>query len=98
MTESLSVAASAAPAAQHDLAATAAERGVAGKAARKRARRGALGCWDESERRQDALQTILARAPSVFPELLPIRRRRMVASAWNYYRGAAAVMAADLAG
>ncbi len=31
------------------------------------------------------------------PELAPIRHHRMAASAWNYYRGAAAVMAADLA-
>ena len=31
------------------------------------------------------------------PELVPIRHFRMAASAWNYYRGAAAVMAADLA-
>src|SRR5205809_6531235 len=31
------------------------------------------------------------------PELVPLRNQRMAASAWNYYRGAAAVMAADLA-
>jgi uncharacterized protein (DUF2252 family) len=31
------------------------------------------------------------------PELLPIRYHRMAASPWNYYRGAAAVMAGDLA-
>jgi len=31
------------------------------------------------------------------PELIPLRHRRMAASPWNYYRGAAAVMAADLA-
>ena len=98
MTKSRSVVASAAPAARLDLAATAGERRESGKAARKRAGRGALGYWDESQRRQDALQTILAQNAIRVPELLPIRHRRMVASAWNYYRGAAAVMAADLAG
>src|SRR5437867_3946194 len=32
------------------------------------------------------------------PELVPIRHGRMLASAFTFYRGAAAVMAADLAG
>ena len=31
------------------------------------------------------------------PELVPLRHQRMALSPWNYYRGAAAVMAADLA-
>ena len=31
------------------------------------------------------------------PELLPIRHQRMAVSPWNFYRGAAAVMARDLA-
>jgi uncharacterized protein (DUF2252 family) len=30
-------------------------------------------------------------------ELVPIRHQRMAASPWNFYRGAAAVMAGDLA-
>ncbi len=98
MTKSLSPVAPASRAARHELAATANERRVSGKVARKRAPRGALGYWDEAERRHDALQTILAQNAIRVPELLHIRHRRMVASAWNYYRGAAAVMAADLAG
>ena len=80
-----------------DLAATADERRAAGKAARKRAGRGSLGHWDEGERRQDALETILAQSQIRIPALVPIRHQRMAASPWNYYRGAAAVMAADLA-
>ena len=80
-----------------DLAATADERRAAGKAARKRAGRGSLGRWDEGERRQDALETILAQSQIRIPALVPIRHQRMAASPWNYYRGAAAVMAADLA-
>ena len=31
------------------------------------------------------------------PELVPLRHQRMALSPWNFYRGAAAVMAADLA-
>ena len=59
-------------------------------------RRGALGYWAEDDRGQDALETILAQSRLRVPELIPIRHQRMAVSAWNYYRGAAAVMAADL--
>jgi uncharacterized protein (DUF2252 family) len=86
-----------APAALHDLAATSDERRASGKAARKRAGRGSLGSWDEEDRGHDALETILAQNRIRVPELVPIRHYRMAASPWNYYRGAAAVMAADLA-
>jgi len=43
------------------------------------------------------LETILAQNKIRVPELVPVRLQRMAASPWNYYRGAAAVMAADLA-
>ena len=86
-----------APAALRDLPATSDERRASGKAARKRAGRGSLGSWDEEDRRHDALETILAQNRIRVPELVPIRHHRMAASPWNYYRGAAAVMAADLA-
>jgi uncharacterized protein (DUF2252 family) len=80
-----------------DLPATSSERRAWGKAARKRARRGTLGSWAEQDRRHDALETILAQNEIRVAELVPIRHGRMAASPWNYYRGAAAVMAADLA-
>ena len=80
-----------------DLPATEGERRASGRAARKRVRRGALGYWAEDDRGQDALETILAQSRLRVPELIPIRHQRMAVSAWNYYRGAAAVMAADLA-
>src|SRR5215472_14191829 len=80
-----------------DLQATSGERRASGKAARKRVRRGTLGSWAEADRRHDALETILAQNKLRVPELVPIRYERMAASPWNYYRGAAAVMAADLA-
>jgi uncharacterized protein (DUF2252 family) len=82
---------------RHDLAATAAERRTSGKAARRRATRDTLGHWGEQERSHDALQTLLDQNQIRVPGLLPIRHQRMAASPWNYYRGAAAVMAADLA-
>jgi len=85
------------PPAPPDLPATSAERRAAGKAARKRARRGGLGLWDPGDRGHDALATVLAQDASRVPDLVPIRHHRMAASPWNYYRGAAAVMAADLA-
>ena len=47
--------------------------------------------------RHDALDSIVAHNAIQVPELLPIRHGRMMASPWNYYRGAAAVMADDLA-
>ena len=80
-----------------DLPATSRERRALGRAARKRVPRGALGYWGEEDRGHDALETILAQDQIRVPELVPLRHHRMAASAWNYYRGAAAVMAGDLA-
>jgi uncharacterized protein (DUF2252 family) len=73
------------------------ERRGSGRAARQRVSRGTLGYWCEDDRGHDALETILAQNQLRVPELVPIRHQRMAVSAWNYYRGAAAVMAADLA-
>jgi uncharacterized protein (DUF2252 family) len=81
----------------HDLAATAAERRVAGRAARRHAPRSGLGDWDERARGHDALAAVLAQSASRLPEVVPLRHHRMALSPWNYYRGAATVMAADLA-
>src|SRR5262249_39423716 len=84
-------------AAPRDLLATIDERRASGRAARKRAQRGTLGYWAEGDRRHEALKTTLAQNQTRVPERVPIRHHRMAASAWNYYRGAAAVMAGDLA-
>jgi uncharacterized protein (DUF2252 family) len=56
-----------------------------------------IGDWDEAVRGHDALETIVAQNSIRLPELVPLRHQRMALSPWNYYRGAAAVMAADLA-
>ena len=85
------------PAVLPDLPATEDERRTSGRAARKRVTRGTLGRWSEDDRGHDALETILAQSQMRAPDLVPIRHQRMAVSAWNYYRGAAAVMAADLA-
>jgi uncharacterized protein (DUF2252 family) len=80
-----------------DLPATTGERRASGRAARQRAQRSGLGHWAEEDREHDALQAILAQNQIRVPDLLPLRHQRMAASPWNYYRGAAAVMAGDLA-
>ena len=97
MTESTSPRPSGPGARLHDLASTGQERRNSGKAARKRVKRGMHGSWDEDDRGHDALRTILAQNQIRVPELVPVRHQRMAASPWNYYWGAAAVMAADLA-
>jgi uncharacterized protein (DUF2252 family) len=80
-----------------DLAATRAERRAAGKEGRARAPRGDLGSWSETERGHDPLETVLAQNGIRDPGLVPLRHERMAASPWSFYRGAAAVMAEDLA-
>ena len=96
MTESSSPGTSPAPTV-HDLLATGKQRRASGKGARKQAPRRALGHWAERDRGHDALKTILAQNQIRDPGLVPIRHQRMAVSPWNYYRGAAAVMAGDLA-
>src|SRR6201989_2519359 len=95
MTESSSPGPSPVP---HDLAATSEERRAFGKGARQRVPRRTLGSWSEEDRGHDPLKTILAQNQIRVPELAPLRHQRMAVSPWNYYRGAAAVMAGDLGG
>jgi uncharacterized protein (DUF2252 family) len=80
-----------APAASND------DRRALGRAARDHAPRKQLGDWDARTRGHDPLTTVLGQNETRVPELVPIRMARMSASPWTYYRGAAAVMAADLA-
>ncbi len=68
---------------------------VDGRAQRKIVPRRALTQWNPDRREQDALATILSQEDIRDRRLLPIRHGRMGASPWTYYRGAAAVMAAD---
>jgi uncharacterized protein (DUF2252 family) len=73
------------------------ERAGEGRSARKVVPRRALADWNPAGRGHDALTTILAQNEFRAAELIPIRHGRMAASPWTYFRGAAAVMAADLA-
>ena len=70
-----------------------AEREARGKAARARLPLAEIGRWRPH---RNALDVVLAQNAIRVPELLPLRHGRMVGSPWTYYRGAAAVMAADL--
>ena len=45
---------------------------------------------------RDALASLFAQNAIRVEDLLPVRNGRMAATPWTYYRGAAAVMAADL--
>ena len=75
---------------------TAAESEAAGKAARRRLPRSTHGDWSPSPGREDPVAILRRQDESRVPELLAIRHGRMAASAFTFYRGAAAIMAADL--
>ena len=73
------------------------DRVHAGRLARERVPRRDLARWEPAHRQRDALTTILGQSNDRQTDLAPIRHARMAASPWHYFRGAAAVMAADLA-
>jgi uncharacterized protein (DUF2252 family) len=73
------------------------ERAAAGRAARSVARRSAHAEWAAPANRQDPVAIIEAQDERRVADLVPIRHGRMAASPFTFYRGAAAVMAADLA-
>jgi uncharacterized protein (DUF2252 family) len=68
-----------------------------GRAARRAAPRSAHGDWTPAPDRPDPIAVLTAQAASRVQELIPIRYGRMLVSPFTFYRGAAAVMAADLA-
>src|SRR3974377_226195 len=76
---------------------TLAERIEIGKAARATLPRPRHGEWAPAWDRTDPLTILEEQERTRVQELLPIRHGRMAASAFAFYRGAAAVMAADLA-
>ena len=67
-----------------------------GLAARDRLKRGDLATWARA-RSVDALSMLAGQDAIRRVDLVPIRYGRMAASPWSFYRGAAAVMASDLA-
>lgn len=74
-----------------------AERRQAGQALRKLVPRSLHGRWKPPASRQDPIQTLIETSRHRIARLLPIRYARMRASPFAFMRGAAAVMAADLA-
>jgi uncharacterized protein (DUF2252 family) len=73
------------------------ERAAAGRAARSVARRSAHAEWAPPANRHDPVAIIEAQDARRVRDLVPIRHGRMAASPFAFFRGAAAVMAADLA-
>jgi uncharacterized protein (DUF2252 family) len=68
-----------------------------GKQARKAAPRSAQARWQPGPDRVDPLAVLAEQDETRVPELVPVRYGRMLVSAFTFYRGAAAIMAADLA-
>jgi uncharacterized protein (DUF2252 family) len=73
------------------------ESAAAGKAAREDAPRSSHGEWEPAKGRKDPVKLLEDQAKSRVPELVPIRYGRMLASPFTFFRGAAAIMAMDLA-
>ncbi len=77
--------------------ATPAGRSAFGRQVRAKVPRSRHGEWQPSADRTDPLEILALQATTRLPDLVPIRYGRMAASAFAFFRGAAAVMAADLA-
>jgi uncharacterized protein (DUF2252 family) len=73
------------------------ERRQRGKAARARAPRSRHAELTPASGRESPVDVLEAQAATRLPELNPVRYGRMLASPFAFFRGAAAVMAADLA-
>ncbi|MGZ4786036.1 MAG: DUF2252 family protein, partial [Acidimicrobiales bacterium] len=74
-----------------------ADRAAHGKDARAKVSRTSHGEWAPAADRPDPLALLEAQETTRVPELVPIRHGRMAASPFAFYRGAANVLAADLA-
>jgi len=73
-----------------------AERAACGRNARTRAPRSCHGSVETGRERPDPIEVIDRQSATRIPELVPIRYGRMLESPFRFYRGAAAIMAADL--
>ena len=73
------------------------ERAARGKAARAEIPRSSHAGWDAPSGRPDPVGLLEEQAESRVQELVPIRYGRMLASPFAFYRGAAYLMASDLA-
>src|SRR4051794_4120999 len=73
------------------------DRRELGRAARERVPVRDVGRWSARAGRSETVDTLVAQNRIRVRELVPLRHGRMSVSPWTYYRGAAAVMAGDLA-
>ncbi|OLZ70077.1 hypothetical protein AVW11_08925 [Streptomyces amritsarensis] len=78
--------------------ATPEERVEMGREARRRCPRSGHAVYQPSTDRPDPLAILEAQSATRVSELVPIRYARMTESPFRFYRGAAAIMASDLAG
>jgi uncharacterized protein (DUF2252 family) len=76
---------------------TVAERAARGKAARAEVPRSSHAAFEPPPRRTDPVRLLQRQAETRVPELVPIRYGRMLVSPFTFYRGAALIMASDLA-
>ena len=76
---------------------TVAERVARGKAARAEVPRSSHAAFEPSPNAPDPLELLERQAKTRVPELVPIRYGRMLVSPFTFYRGAALIMADDLA-
>jgi uncharacterized protein (DUF2252 family) len=77
-------------------AATRAAAVEAGRALRTSVPRRSQAQWPGTASRTDPLETLSSEFQTLLPSLVPVRLTRMTTSPFGYFRGAAAVMAADL--
>ncbi len=80
-----------------DLYRTPDERAAEGRAIRNRVPRSSQAGWEPQTERRDLVDLLLESNAGRLEALVPIRFGRMSASPFAFYRGAAALMAADLA-
>jgi uncharacterized protein (DUF2252 family) len=73
------------------------QREELGRAARERTPRAAHAGWQPAHDRSDPVALLESQAPDRLPDLVPLRYGRMLASPFAFLRGAAIVMAHDLA-
>ncbi len=76
---------------------TVAERVARGKAARAEVPRSSHAIFEPAAHRTDPIELLERQAQTRVPELVPIRYGRMLVSPFTFYRGAALIMASDLA-
>jgi uncharacterized protein (DUF2252 family) len=73
------------------------ERKARGLAARRDAPRSSHGRWEPAPDRPDPVALLEEQAATRVPMLVPVRYGRMLVSPFTFYRGAALIMATDLA-